>query len=185
MSRASGSGVAWLTAFLACIALQRLAELALSARNARRLAARGAWRPKSDGFRLITSIHVLFPFALATEVLAARTRPGPGWPWWLGLWLLAQGLRWAAIRALGERWNVRVLVLPGAPRIRHGPYRRLRHPNYLAVVLEFVAAPMMFGAWRTAVVFSVLNALALRRRIRLEEEALASTGADFGRRGPR
>ena len=77
------------------------------------------------------------------------------------------------MRALGERWTTRVLVLPGRPRVRDGAYRWLRHPNYVAVVIEFVAAPLMFGAWRTALAFSLANLLALRVRIRCEERALA------------
>ena len=91
---------------------------------------------------------------------------------WLGLWLSAQALRVAAIRALGERWSVRIWVIPGAPLVRSGPYRYLRHPNYLAVVVELLAASLLFGAWRTALGLSALNLVALRWRIRAEEAAL-------------
>jgi methyltransferase len=110
-------------------------------------------------------------------MLLAGARPGALAPFWLGLWLAAQALRAAAIRALGERWTVRVLVLPGAPLVRSGPYRLLRHPNYLAVGLEFVAAPLLFGAWRTALAFSLANLALLAVRIRCEERALADVSA--------
>jgi len=88
------------------------------------------------------------------------------------VWLAAQGLRVAAVRALGERWNVRIVVVPGEPPVSRGIYRWLAHPNYLAVALEFVSAPTMFGAWRTAGAFSALNALAMAVRIPAEERAL-------------
>jgi len=77
------------------------------------------------------------------------------------LWLGAQLLRWSSMQALGERWSTRVLVLPGAPLVQTGPYRWLRHPNYVAVVIELFSAPLMFGAWRTALVFTMANAVAL------------------------
>jgi len=90
----------------------------------------------------------------------------------VALVLAAQGLRWWCITTLGPRWNTRVVVLPGAPLVRGGPYRRMRHPNYLAVVVEGVALPMVHSAWLTALVFTTANALLLRTRIRCEEAAL-------------
>jgi methyltransferase len=161
-----------LVLFLVVLAVQRLAELLWSARNERRLAARGGREQGAGHFPLLVLVHVLFPVLLVAEVLSLGARPGPLWPLWLALWLVAQALRYAAVRALGERWTVRVWVLPGAPLVRSGPYRFLRHPNYVAVVLELLAAPLMFGAWRTALVISALNALALATRIRAEERAL-------------
>jgi methyltransferase len=86
--------------------------------------------------------------------------------------LAAQGLRWWCIRTLGPQWSTRVVVLPGAPLVERGPYRWMRHPNYLAVVAEGVALPLVHSAWVTAVVFTVANAVLLRTRIRCEETAL-------------
>jgi len=116
-------------------------------------------------------MHVLFPIALSAEVLLLGTRPNALAPLWLMLWLGAQLLRWSSMQALGERWSTRVLVLPGAPLVQTGPYRWLRHPNYVAVVIELFSAPLMFGAWRTALVFTMANAVALFLRIRCEERA--------------
>lgn len=161
-----------LAVYLVVLAVQRVAELVHSAHNERRLRARGAIEHGAGHFPWIVALHALYPVVLAVEVLALGARPGPAWPLWLLLWLVAQALRYAAVATLGERWTVRIWVLPDAPLVRRGPYRWLRHPNYVAVILELVAAPMMFGAWRTALVVSVLNLLALRARIRQEESAL-------------
>jgi methyltransferase len=86
----------------------------------------------------------------------------------------AQGLRWWCIATLGRQWNTRVVVIPGAPRITSGPYRFVSHPNYVAVVAEGIALPLVHTAWITALVFSVLNAALLRTRIKVENAALAS-----------
>jgi methyltransferase len=85
---------------------------------------------------------------------------------------LAQGLRYWAIFTLGERWNVRILVLPNAAPVTRGPYRWVRHPNYVAVVMEILLVPLVHGAWLTAAAFTVANAVVLRIRIRAEEAAL-------------
>lgn len=162
-----------LGAFLLVTVLQRLAELALSWRNARRVRARGAVEHRADGFPGIVLLHVLFPVALVAEVAVFGAVPGPATVLWLALWLLAQALRYWAVWALGDRWNVRVLVMPGEPPVRRGPYRWLRHPNYLAVRVEMFAGPMIFGAWWTAVVFTLANWILLSRRVRVEERALA------------
>jgi methyltransferase len=168
--------------FLAVVVLQRLAEMAISARNARRMKARGARESGSGHFPLIVLVHVLYPLALAVEVLWLGARPGPLWPLWLAFWLAAQALRYSSIRALGEHWNVRILVLPGVPLVHRGPYRWLRHPNYLAVVVELIAGPMIFGAWRTALLISALDGIVLWVRIRAENWALRFLSATPGRR---
>lgn len=167
--------VAGLVAFLLLLIAQRASELFLSARNARRLLARGAREHGRGHYPLLVLLHALFPIALVAEVLVLHARPGRLAPLWITLLLATQGLRYAAMRALGERWTTRVLVLPGTPLVDAGPYRWLRHPNYVAVVIEFLAAPLLFGAWRTALVFSLANLLALRVRIRCEERALKAT----------
>jgi methyltransferase len=161
-----------LALFLAVVAAQRIGELVLSARNARRVRARGAREFGAAHFPLLVAVHVVFLASLAAEVVFLGARPAEWWWPWLAAWLAAQALRYAAIRALGDRWNVRILVVPGEPPVRSGPYRFLRHPNYLAVAIELVAASLLFGAWRTAVAVSSLNAVALSIRVRAEEAAL-------------
>jgi methyltransferase len=99
--------------------------------------------------------------------------PALGWPM-LAIVLAAQGLRWWCIATLGRQWNTRVIVIPSASRVADGPYRFMSHPNYVAVVAEGIALPLVHTAWITAIVFSVLNAALLRKRVKVENAALAS-----------
>ena len=159
--------------FAAALVVQRLVELRISARHAALLRARGAIEHGRGHYPLLVVVHTLLPLGMIAEAWFLGARPGALWPLWALLFAFAQGLRYAAIRALGTYWNVRVLVVPGATLVRSGPYRWLRHPNYVAVVIELISAPMLFGAWRTALVVTALNAVALTLRIRCEERALA------------
>ncbi len=117
-------------------------------------------------------LHVLWLVCTLVEGLLR----GPGfpayWPLPLAVFLLVQPLRYWAIFTLGENWNTRVLVVPGAKPVRRGPYRYLRHPNYVVVAVEVLTFPLIFGAWITALVFSVLNAALLLVRMRTENRAL-------------
>jgi len=172
---------------------ERGAELVVSRRNARRAFAEGGVETGRRAYAVMVAVHGLFPLACAGEVLSLM-RPFPGAAGFTALTvaLAAQALRWWAVAALGERWNTRVIVVPGAAPVTGGPYRFLRHPNYLAVVLEMAAVPLVHGAWLTALVFSALNAALLAVRIPAEERALgrpyAEAFAERGRllpRGPR
>jgi methyltransferase len=160
--------------YLVVLALQRGIELRHAASNERRLAEAGAVQHGDAHYPWIVLLHVLYPVSLIVEIVGLGAHPDHLWPGWLTVWLLAQALRYWAVVSLGERWTARIWVLPGAPLVRRGPYRWLAHPNYAAVITEFVAAPMMFGAWRTAVLVSALNAWALAVRIRTERRALAT-----------
>jgi len=171
----------WPYALIAVMIAQRVSEVVLSARHIPRVRALGGREYGRRHFPLIAAVHTLFPVALILEISFYDTRPGPSWPLWLGLWLVAQVLRYSAMRALGARWNVFVWVVPGMAPVRSGPYLWLRHPNYLAVVMEFIAAPMLFGAWRTAIVARGLNALALTVRIRCENRALQRAAVESSR----
>ncbi len=161
-----------LGAYLIVLALQRIAEMLLSKHHARLLAARGSREFGGRHFVMFVALHALYPLLLVAEVLMLDTRPPAAWPMWLAAWLAAQALRVWAIASLGTFWNVRIWVLPGTAPVARGAYRFLRHPNYVAVIAEFIAAPLMFGAWRTAIVCSVLNVVALWIRIPVEERAL-------------
>jgi methyltransferase len=162
-------------AFLAALGLERLAELRRSARHAAWAFARGGIEVGRRHYRVMQALHGAFLFACAAEVLWLH-RPfhaALGLPM-LGVALAAQALRHWSIASLGPHWNVRVIVVPGAPVVTRGPYRFLRHPNYAAVVAEGFAVPLVHGAWLTALVFSLANAALLAVRIRCEERALAA-----------
>ncbi|MGZ6162470.1 MAG: isoprenylcysteine carboxyl methyltransferase family protein [Myxococcaceae bacterium] len=158
---------------LLLVALERVVELVLSARNARLARARGGVETGQGHYPVMAVFHGLFLVACALEVVLLR-RPFPGAPGWvaLGVVLGAQALRYWAIATLGWRWNTRIVVVPGTTPVTAGPYRWVRHPNYVAVIAEMIALPLVHGAWLTALVFSVGNALLLRVRIRAEERAL-------------
>ena len=123
---------------------------------------------------------VLHTGLLAGALLEAQLAHRPfvavlGWPM-VALVVAGQALRWWCIRTLGRQWNTRILVVPGLPRVTAGPYRLLPHPNYLAVVVEGAALPLVHTAWITAAGFTVLNAALLRTRIRAENRALRALG---------
>jgi methyltransferase len=152
---------------------ERLVELVVSRRNIRRLLADGAREYGRSHFPVMALFHTLFPAAAVVEVLVLH-RPFPGTLGYISLAivLLAQALRWWAVRTLGSAWSVRVVVQPDAKPVTGGPYRLLKHPNYLAVILEVAAVPLVHGAWVTAIVATVVNLGLLWVRIPLEEKAM-------------
>lgn len=156
------------------VAVQRLAELRLAGHNTRRLLAAGAVEHGRGHYPVMVALHTLFLVACPAEVWLLER---PLVPPLAGAMLLAlagsTALRYWAIASLGERWTTRVLVPPAALRLRRGPYRYLRHPNYLAVVVEMAALPLVHTAWLTALVFSLANAALLVVRIGCEETALS------------
>jgi methyltransferase len=157
--------------FLALIGVERLFELRLSRRNAARAMARGGRESGRAHFPWMVALHTTFLASCAIECAWRRFPGGPGWIAAI-VAVAAQGLRYWAVASLGDRWNARVIVVPGEPPVEKGPYRFVRHPNYLAVVLEMAAVPLVYGCWITAIVFSAANAAMLRVRIRIEEAAL-------------
>jgi methyltransferase len=173
--------VTWLWAYLALLGLvagERGAELSVSARNARRLLARGGRETGRGLYRVMVAFHAVLLPVLALGAIAHRDPP-PAWAWLAVAGVLAaQGLRWWAVRTLGGRWSTRVIVVPGEKPVTAGPYRWLRHPNYLAVILEMACLPLAWGMWRLALLFTAGNAVILALRIRDEERAL---GPDWAR----
>jgi methyltransferase len=165
----------WYLVLIGLVALERLAEMVVTARNARWSFARGGVESGREHYPAMVVMHLAFLICCPLEVfLAGRPfLPWLGWPM-LGLAIGCQALRWWCITTLGPRWNARVIVVPGLPLVHDGPYRFLRHPNYVAVVTELAVLPLVHTAWLTAVVFSLLNALVLRTRIRVENTALAA-----------
>ncbi|MBL1286949.1 isoprenylcysteine carboxyl methyltransferase family protein [Streptomyces sp. For3] len=164
----------WYAALVLAVAAERLAELALALRNARWSLARGGTEAGRGHYPVMVALHTgLLAACLAETWLAGR--PFVPWFGWtmVAVVAAAQGLRWWCVRTLGRRWNTRVIVVPGLPLVTGGPYRWLRHPNYVAVAAEGAALPLVHGAWVTAVLFTVLNAALLTVRIRCEEGALS------------
>jgi methyltransferase len=151
------------------VALERLIELAYAARNTRALRRRGAIEVGGGHYPLIVVLHAGWLVALFLRV-PEDTRPDG---WLLGVFAVLQGLRIWVLASLGPFWTTRVLTLPGAPMVKRGPYRWVRHPNYLVVIGEIAVLPLAFGAWDVAILFSVLNLALLAWRIRIEDRALA------------
>lgn len=170
------------TALVVVVAGQRLLELRVARRNERRQRAAGGVEAGAGHYPVMVALHSLF---LASCVAEVWLLPRPFLPW-LALvtvlvLLFASGLRWWVIRALGGAWTTRVIVVPGAALVVSGPFRFLRHPNYLAVALEIAALPLVHTAYWTAAAFSVANGALLALRVRTEEEALERFG---GRASP-
>lgn len=171
-------------AILAALAAERMFHLALASRNARRAFAMGAVEHGRGHYPAMAAFHALFLLSAAAEAIVLK-RPFPGVLGWMALGgaLGAQALRYWSIATLGSRWNTRIIVFPGTAPISRGPYRFMRHPNYLAVIVEIACVPLIHGCWLTAVVFSIGNAALLRVRIRAEEAAMGPRYAlEFGGR---
>lgn len=150
------------------VALQRLAELALSRRNVRRLVAAGGEERGAAHYPFLVALHAGWLLAIFVFVPADT----PVYPVPLGVFLLAQAARLWVIASLGRYWTTRVIDLPEAPLVRRGPYRWLRHPNYVVVVVELAALPLAFGIWTVAAAFTVANLYVLRLRLRVENAVL-------------
>ncbi|HEV3357320.1 MAG TPA: isoprenylcysteine carboxyl methyltransferase family protein [Pseudonocardiaceae bacterium] len=162
------------TVLVGLVAVERLAELVVAKRNLAWSLARGGRETGFGHYPFMVVLHTGLLLGCVLEVwlggrpfLAALGAP------MLVLVVASQALRWWCIRTLGPRWNTRIIVVPDLPLITGGPYRFFRHPNYVAVIVEGVALPLVHTAWLTAIVFSVLNAGLLTVRIRAENNALA------------
>ncbi|MGN6743448.1 MAG: isoprenylcysteine carboxyl methyltransferase family protein [Amnibacterium sp.] len=170
----------WYLALLAGTGAERFLEVAISARNLRWALANGGREEGRGHFPAMVVLHTGLVLACALEpVLAPRPfLPALGIPA-VVLVLAAQGLRYWCILTLGHRWNTRIVVVPGLPLVRRGPYRFLPHPNYVVVAVEGIALPLVFTGWVTALAFTVLNAvLLLGFRIPAEEAAMSRALAE-------
>ena len=159
----------WLTAaILTLVTAERLGELRLAAANTRRLLAGGAFEAGAGHYGLIVALHALWLGGLWLLAWGEPVR----WPF-LACFLLLQALRAWVLVTLGARWTTRIIVVPGERLVRRGPYRFVRHPNYLVVIGEIAILPLVFGLVWYSILFSILNAVVLWIRIRAEERALA------------
>lgn len=155
------------------VGAERLVELVVAKRNLAWARERGGVETGFGHYPVMVVLHTALLVGALVEVLALHRPFVPA----LGavmvvLVFAAQGLRWWCIRTLGPQWNTRVVVVPGLPLVGGGPYRWLRHPNYVAVVVEGSALPLVYSAWLTALVFTLANAALLTLRIRTEARAL-------------
>lgn len=166
------------TVLVGLVAIERLAELVVAKRNLAWSLARGGRESGFAHYPFMVALHTGLLLGCVLEVwLGGRPfLPALGWPM-LVLVLASQVLRWWCIRTLGPQWNTRVIVVPGLGRVAGGPYRFLSHPNYVAVVVEGFALPLVHTAWLTALVFSLLNAVLVTVRIRIENTALVAASA--------
>lgn len=165
----------WYVLLVAAVALERIAELVVARRNLAWSKAQGGVEFGASHYPFMVVLHTGLLVGALVEVIGLHRPflPALGWPM-LAVVVAAQGLRWWCITTLGQQWNTRVVVIPGAQRVVGGPYRFFSHPNYVAVIAEGIALPLVHTGWITALVFTVLNAALLRTRIRSENAALAS-----------
>jgi len=168
----------WYSGLVGLVGLERFAELVVAKRNLAWSLRRGGWEIGFAHYPFMVVLHTGLLVGCLLEVwLADRPFvPALGWPM-LALVLGSQALRWWCIRTLGHQWNTRIVIVPGLQRVTSGPYRMLPHPNYVAVVVEGLALPLVHGAWLTAALFTILNAALLAVRIRSENDALSAIHA--------
>lgn len=163
----------WYVVLVVLVGFERVAELVVSLRNARWSFAQGGVESGQGHYPFMVVLHTGLLAGCLVEAAYRPFVPGLGWTM-LAVVLLSQALRWWCITVLGRQWNTRVIVVPGSKLVARGPYRWIRHPNYVAVVAEGIALPLVHSAWVTAVVFTALNIPLLAVRIRAENAALAS-----------
>lgn len=158
--------------FVSLVVIQRLVELNIAKRNERKLLEKGAAEIDKNGYRFIVLMHTAFFVSIMFEKNLFDTNLNANWIYIIIIFAAAQLLRYWAISSLGIYWNTKIIVLKGSPLVKKGPYKYLKHPNYVSVAVELAAIPLMFSCYLTAIVFSVLNLFVLQRRIRIEEKAL-------------
>ncbi|MBT2581391.1 isoprenylcysteine carboxylmethyltransferase family protein [Planococcus sp. ISL-109] len=158
---------------LLIVILQRILEIVYARRNEKKMKQKGAIEFGADHYKWIVLLHILFFVFFIAETIQLGAALSAWWLLFLGLFIVAQIIRVWALTSLGPYWNTKIIVLPGAQKVARGPYRFLPHPNYWVVAAEILALPLIFGAWKTALFFTIANALLLLFvRIPAEERAL-------------
>lgn len=164
--------VTWFSLVFLGVILQRLVELKIAQRNMNFAKAAGGYEIGQEHYPIIVLLHICFLVSLAVETYVTGNFREPPVFFFFALFLLAQLLRIWVILSLGKMWNTRIMIIPNSKPVTRGPYRFLKHPNYLVVVLEFVTLPLSFHAFWTAFLFSSLNLAILQKRISIEEAGL-------------
>lgn len=154
------------------ILFQRLSELWLARQNGKWITERGGYEVGKEHYKWIVGLHACFFLSLFAEYRLLSPSPPEWWPVPFAFFVAAQILRMWAIASLGRHWNTRIFILPGASPVRKGPYRWIRHPNYLVVMVELLTFPLVFGLYFTSAFFSLLNLPVIWIRISVEEQAL-------------
>ncbi|KQL20197.1 isoprenylcysteine carboxyl methyltransferase family protein [Cytobacillus solani] len=160
--------------FVFLLISQRVLELLIAKRNERSLKQKGAIEFGHSHYPFIVAVHSLFFVSLILEVILFQKHLTPSWPIFLSLFLIAQFGRLWALTSLGTFWNTKIIVLPEGDIVKKGPYKYVKHPNYIIVSIELIVIPLLFQAYMTALLFTILNAIILSIRIPAEERALNS-----------
>ncbi|MEO8512742.1 MAG: isoprenylcysteine carboxylmethyltransferase family protein [Ignavibacteria bacterium] len=154
------------------VIIQRLVELIIAKKNEKLSLSKGGIEYDKKGYYGIVALHFLFFISLFAEKFYFERTLNKFWIIFLILFIAAQFLRYWSIVSLGSMWNTRIIIIPGSSLVKYGPYKYFKHPNYMAVITELSVIPLMFGCFFTAVIFSSVNLLLLKRRIEIEENAL-------------
>nr|WP_193747877.1 isoprenylcysteine carboxyl methyltransferase family protein [Neobacillus niacini] len=158
--------------FISVLIIQRLLELVIARRNEKWMKKQGAIEFGMKHYQFIVLMHSLFFIVLFFEKIIFSRELSSFWPLLAAVFVSAQLIRVWAISSLGRYWNTKIIVLPNVEVVRKGPYRIIKHPNYLVVSIELLVVPLFFGAYITACLFTLLNVLMLSIRIPAEEKAL-------------
>jgi len=154
------------------VIIQRLAELIIAKRNETWMRNQGAFEVGARHYRIMVTMHVMFFVSLLLEVVIVNRPLSPIWVVFLSVFLVAQVARIWCLTSLGKFWNTKIIILPGADVVKKGPYAFIRHPNYVIVTTELLVLPLIFSAYFTAILFTMLNIWMLSVRIPTEEKAL-------------
>lgn len=158
--------------FYIFLIFQRQIELFVAKRNEQIVRKEGAVEYDREGYKYIVLLHAGFFISFLAEKIILNRDLNNYSVILFAVFIITQLIRYWAIASLGKYWNTRILVVPGLNLVTNGPYKYIRHPNYIAVIIEIAVIPLIFSCYITAIVFSILNLVTLRRRISIEENAL-------------
>ncbi|MCD5322936.1 MULTISPECIES: isoprenylcysteine carboxyl methyltransferase family protein [Pontibacillus] len=162
----------WFVVLFVFIIAQRLIEVAVAKRNEKWMLRNGAVEVASDHYKWIVAVHVLFFVSVGLEAYGKDLVLSDWKGFLLGAFFVTQGLRIWCLTSLGRFWNTKIIILPGSQLVARGPYKWMKHPNYVVVGLEFIIIPLLFNAYMSAVLFPLLHLGLMKIRIPHEERAL-------------